>query len=275
MLQPLLPDTRSCTACPLHHQCHAPVPAEGPSLTSATDIKLMFVGESPGEGEDSSGRPFQGPAGQYLNQLLTNIGISRSDIVVSNLVKCRPADNDFGECIKTQANTICPSLWLNKEIALVNPEIIVALGAQAARYLLRDSNFSMEKDHGHPRYVTFHGWEGIIFPIFHPASGFHQSQYLRHTNSDFQQLGKLLSGAPLSSLLPHNQCPDPTYTMATTIQEAQDLLQQPYYALDTETIPTPTGQRLWSVQVSSSPGTATFIPANLIPNPESISRHLV
>jgi len=259
---PLLPDNRSCTACPLISQCAGPVPAEGPS-----NATLMFVGESPGEGEDRTGRPFQGPAGQFLNQLLSGIGVDRSAVVVSNLVKCRPVDNDFGECIKTGASTICPPLWLDKEISLVRPSIIVALGAQAARYLLSDPSFSMEKDHGHPQKAFINGFSYIVFPIFHPAAGFHQAQYLRHTIDDFKQLGRLLNGERLGNLLPHDQFPSPDYHLVETEDEAMDLLSRPYYALDTETIPTPEGQKLWSVQVSNQPGTAHFIPASLIVDP--------
>jgi len=251
-----------------------------------------MVGESPGEGEDQSGRPFQGAAGQFLNQLfewyLHQVGVKRDQVLITNLVKCRPPDNDFDIAREHHAHTICPSLWLEKEIELAFPEIIVALGATATRYLLADYRFSMDSDHGLPRLIDradlpvdaidAPGSQMIVFPIYHPAAGFHDTRNLRNTMSDFKSLANLISlldsgltqQQAIKEIIPQDQHKNQEqYQIVTTIEHALQLLSQPFYAIDTETIPTPEGQKLWSIQVSSQPGTAFFIPANLVPDPQT------
>lgn len=267
-------EVRACHQCGLRDLCHGPVGAEGPS-----QCRLAFVGESPGEGEDRSGRPFQGAAGKFLDQLfewyLEPVGIFRAQCLITNLVKCRPPDNDFDIARDHKAHLVCPPLWLDKEIQQANPQIVVALGAQAARYLMRDWQFSMDKDHGIPRLINGH----IVFPIYHPAAGFHDSRNLRHTMDDFKQLARLISTIDLGvcdlqqcidRIIPHDlYAGKELYQVATTTDQALSLLSQPFFAIDTETIPTAEGQKLWSIQVSSAPGTAWFIPAHLVPDPRT------
>ncbi len=134
---------------------------------------MAMVGESPGDGEDKSGRPFQGAAGQFLNQLfewyLHQVGIQREQVLITNLVKCQPPDNDFDVAREHKAHTICPSLWLDQELLMAEPEIVVALGAQAARYLLSDYKFSMESDHGFPRVMNTETSRGPFSSFNQPA----------------------------------------------------------------------------------------------------------
>jgi len=270
---PLYQQNRACTSCGLRSLCQGPVPAEGPP-----QVRIAMVGESPGDGEDKSGRPFQGPAGQFLNQLfewyLHQVGIHREQVLITNLVKCQPPDNDFDIAREHKAHTICPSLWLDQELNLANPQIVVALGAQAARYLLKDYRFSMDSDHGFPRIKG----DRIIFPIYHPASGFHDTRNLRNTMADFKSLAQLIElldcavppSEAVNLIIPQDPFTNKEqYHLVETTEHALQLLSQPYYAIDTETIPTPTGQKLWSIQVSSQPGTAYFIPAHLVPDPQT------
>jgi len=126
---PLYQANRTCTACPLIECCSAPVPAIGP-LNAA----VMLVGEAPGGGEDKTGIPFKGKAGQYLDYLLESIKLPRESVWITNTVKCRPANNR--DPLPFEVST-CANLWLDNEIKIVKPKIIVALGLFAARYLTK------------------------------------------------------------------------------------------------------------------------------------------
>src|SRR5213593_2187552 len=109
-----------CTKCELHKNRKKAVPGEGP-----IDAKIMFVGEGPGLNEDEQGRPFVGAAGKLLTELLGSIGLSRSNVFITNIVKCRPPNNRPPR--KTEIET-CVSLYLQPQIRIINPRVIVPLG---------------------------------------------------------------------------------------------------------------------------------------------------
>ena len=116
-----------CTRCALHKGRNNLVFADGdPSA------RLMFVGEGPGADEDAQGVPFVGRAGQLLNNMITAMGLKREEVYIANVVKCRPPGNRTPE--PDEANTCMPFLW--RQIEVVRPQVIVALGATAATYLL-------------------------------------------------------------------------------------------------------------------------------------------
>jgi len=116
-----------CTRCALHKGRHTIVFADG-----SPDARLMFVGEGPGADEDAQGLPFVGRAGQLLNNMIVAMGLQREQVYIANIVKCRPPQNRTPE--PEEANTCVQ--FLNQQIAVVRPEVIVALGATAATYLL-------------------------------------------------------------------------------------------------------------------------------------------
>jgi len=117
-----------CTRCPLAYAGrHKIVFADGDA-----NARLMFVGEGPGADEDASGLPFVGKAGQLLNNMIGAMGLKREEVYIANIVKCRPPGNRTPEPV--EANTC--SQFLLKQIDIVRPEVIVALGATAATYLL-------------------------------------------------------------------------------------------------------------------------------------------
>jgi uracil-DNA glycosylase len=121
-------DIGDCTRCPLAYAGrHKIVFADGPPTA-----RLMFVGEGPGADEDMQGIPFVGKAGQLLNNMIVAMGLARADVYIANIVKCRPPNNRVPEPI--EANTCSP--FLLRQIDVVQPEVIVALGATAAMYLL-------------------------------------------------------------------------------------------------------------------------------------------
>jgi uracil-DNA glycosylase len=120
-------DIGDCTRCALHKGRNKLVFADG-----SPDARLLFVGEGPGADEDARGLPFVGRAGQLLNNMIVAMGLKREEVYICNVVKCRPPGNRTPE--PDEANTCSPFLF--RQIDVVRPEVIVALGATAATYLL-------------------------------------------------------------------------------------------------------------------------------------------
>jgi uracil-DNA glycosylase family 4 len=120
-------DIGDCTRCALHAGRNKIVFADG-----SPNARLMFVGEGPGADEDAQGLPFVGKAGQLLNNMITAMGLKREEVYIANVVKCRPPGNRTPE--PEEANTCSPFLF--QQIDVVRPEVLVALGATAATYLL-------------------------------------------------------------------------------------------------------------------------------------------
>ncbi|WP_058185372.1 uracil-DNA glycosylase [Terracidiphilus gabretensis] len=126
-LQAIREDIGDCTRCALHKGRNKIVFADG-----SPDARLLFVGEGPGADEDAQGLPFVGKAGQLLNNMIGAMGLKREEVYICNVVKCRPPGNRTPEPV--EANTCSPFLF--RQIDVVRPEVIVALGATAATYLL-------------------------------------------------------------------------------------------------------------------------------------------
>lgn len=126
-LQVIREDMGECTRCGLHKGRNKIVFADG-----SPTARLMFVGEGPGADEDAQGLPFVGRAGQLLNNMIAAMGLQREEVYIANVVKCRPPGNRTPE--PDEANTCSPFLF--RQIDVVRPQVIVALGATAATYLL-------------------------------------------------------------------------------------------------------------------------------------------
>ena len=126
-LQVIREEIGDCTRCPLHKGRNKLVFADGDP-----NARLMFVGEGPGADEDAQGLPFVGRAGQLLNNMIAAMGLKREEVYIANVVKCRPPGNRTPE--PDEANTCAPFLF--RQIDVVRPQVLVALGATAATYLL-------------------------------------------------------------------------------------------------------------------------------------------
>jgi uracil-DNA glycosylase family 4 len=160
-----------CRACPLHQSRTHAVPGEGP-----LPARIMFIGEAPGAKEDESGRPFVGPAGRFLDQSLASHGFDRSHIYLTSCVKCRPPRNRTpheGEL------ATCQSHWLDHQVELLDPDIIVLLGGVATRQVLGETR-SLKDIQGETRtrdgrtyLLTYHPAAAMRFPA--PAAGFSQA----------------------------------------------------------------------------------------------------
>jgi DNA polymerase len=147
---------RGCTACGLHEQRTQTVFARGTGKS-----RLCFVGEGPGADEDAQGEPFVGKAGQLLDRMIVAMGFSRDDVYVCNIVKCRPPNNRKPE---PDEMTACRG-YLEEQLALVRPEVIVALGATAVQGLLGTTG-GITRLRGNWRLYK---GEIAVMPTFHPA----------------------------------------------------------------------------------------------------------
>ena len=158
-------EVRVCTRCPLHRGRTNAVPGEGNPLSD-----VLIVGEGPGAREDATGRPFVGPAGQLLVELLRSIGWSREDVFIANVVKCRPPGNRDPEEEEIHA---CGA-YLDRQEHALEPAVIVTLGRHSLRRYLPDARISAM--HGQLRRAGGR----FVFPMYHPAAALHQTS-LRET----------------------------------------------------------------------------------------------
>jgi len=179
-LTDLYKEIESCQACELAKNRTRVVPGEGPEK-----VDILFIGEAPGWHEDQQGRPFVGPAGQFLEELLASINLMRSQVYIANVIKCRPPSNRDPLPGEIQA---C-SKWLDQQIELLQPKIIVTLGRYSmARYF---PNQSISKIHGQARREN----NVILFPMYHPAAALHQGSLRKIIEADMLKIPANLSKA--------------------------------------------------------------------------------
>lgn len=155
------------------------MPGEGPARA-----ELMLVGEAPGAREDEEGRPFCGAAGDYLDNLLEQVGLDRDSIFITSVVKCRPSDNR--EPHRGEAET-CTELHLERQIELIAPRIVVLLGRVAARYVLGETG-RLSDVHGELRKQDDRGW----LLTYHPAAAMRFPEPGERIREDFRKAARLL-----------------------------------------------------------------------------------
>ena len=169
-----------CTKCPLHESRKKSVPGDGPA-----DAEIMFIGEGPGFHENEQGHPFVGASGKFLDQLLAQAGVTRADVFIANVVKCRPPDNRDPS---TDELAAC-NTYLEEQINTINPSIIVTLGRISMGKFF--SNVKISAVHGQMQKVG----ERYVIPMFHPAAALHQSALKPAILEDFAKLPALLNEA--------------------------------------------------------------------------------
>jgi DNA polymerase len=178
-----------CRKCPLWENTHHAVPGEGD-----TGAGLMLIGEAPGKQEDLTGRPFVGRAGKLLESLLTGIGLTRDDVFIANIVKHRPPGNRDPRDEEILACTP----YLEEQIRIIRPKVIVMLGRHSSRYIL--SFLPVEFD----RITEIRGtiYPGLLFghpvrliPTLHPAAALYNPAYRVALEEDFRVIGRELAGA--------------------------------------------------------------------------------
>jgi uracil-DNA glycosylase family 4 len=169
-LEKIAEEVKQCCKCDLGSTRTNAVPGEG-----NPNARIMFVGEGPGADEDAQGRPFVGRAGQLLDKIITACGLKRSDVYIGNILKCRPPDNR-----DPRADEIISCLpFLQRQIEIINPEIIVALGAHAARTLLNTT-----KSIGQLRGQFLEYYAGINRPPIKLMATYHPAYLLRNYSQE-------------------------------------------------------------------------------------------
>ncbi len=167
-----------CQACPLAAGRLNVVPGEGPA-----NSEIMFIGEGPGFHEDRQGKPFVGPAGNFLDELLGYAGLKRSEVFITNVVKCRPPENRDPQPEELAA---CQR-YLDAQIAAINPRIIVTLGRFSMARFIKDGKIS--RIHGYPHKVD----SRIVVTMYHPAAALHQPALKDALIQDFSRLRDLMN----------------------------------------------------------------------------------
>ncbi len=169
-----------CENCQLHFSRKNAVPGEG-----AATAEIMFIGEGPGFHENEQGRPFVGPAGKFLDELLENAGYQRSQVFIANVVKCRPPGNrdplpeELAAC----------GVYLNRQIETIDPRVIVTLGRISMGKFLPYARIS--EVHGKPFWVN----ERLIVAMYHPAAALHQPSLKSTIIDDFHRLREIIETA--------------------------------------------------------------------------------
>ena len=197
-----------CTSCALAEGRTQVVFGSG----SAT-AELMFVGEAPGFHEDKQGVPFVGAAGKLLGKLLEGIGMTREDVFVANVLKCRPPGNR--DPLPDEIASCEPHLF--KQIELIQPKLIATLGNFATKLLSGKPN-GITQVHGREQRVTLGGQSVVLYPIFHPAAALYTPRMLEVLEADFHRIPELLG---------REVAPPPAVTPPAPEREPAPTLEQP------------------------------------------------
>jgi uracil-DNA glycosylase len=188
-----------CTNCTLHTSRKKSVPGDGPA-----NAEIMFIGEGPGFHENEQGHPFVGASGKFLDQLLAQADLTRAEVFIANVVKCRPPSNrdplpeELAACDE----------YLEAQIQAIDPSIIVTLGRFSMGKFISDVKISAV--HGQMRKVG----ERFVIPMFHPAAALHQPQLKPSILGDFSKLPEQLNearvalGKPIIERKPIQEIPD-------------------------------------------------------------------
>ncbi len=173
-----------CAKCPLSGTRRNAVPGEGNAKA-----EIMLIGEAPGRSEDLQGRPFVGSAGKFLETLLGEIGLSRIDVFICNILKCRPPKNRPPKPLEVQ--TCTP--YLDRQIKTVKPKLIATLGSHSTDYIFLKFGLlftSITEVHGKFFEAVVYGRRVKVFPSYHPAAALYNPQYKKQIIEDFKKLNQ-------------------------------------------------------------------------------------
>ncbi len=166
-------EINNCKRCRLHEGRTNTVPGVGSSKAS-----IVFIGEAPGKNEDEKGEPFVGRAGELLNSLLSSVGLSRDDIFITNVVKCRPPNNRNPR--QDEIKTCYP--FLQRQLNLIRPKVICTLGNHATGAILGKTGISEL----HGKHHEIDGQK--VVPLYHPAAGLYNPNLVEEMKKDMEQL---------------------------------------------------------------------------------------
>ena len=175
-------ETSTCTRCALANGRTQVVFGSG-----SPDADLMFVGEAPGFHEDQQGVPFVGQAGKLLDKLLSGIGLTRADVFVANVLKCRPPGNRDPQ--PEEIASCEPHLF--RQIELIQPTLVATLGNFATK-LLSGKPAGITRVHGYEQEVTLGARTVLLYPLYHPAAALYTPSMLKVLEEDFARIPALL-----------------------------------------------------------------------------------
>ncbi|HYH53251.1 MAG TPA: uracil-DNA glycosylase [Solirubrobacterales bacterium] len=178
----LFKEVQGCTRCPLYETRTKAVFGSGNA-----DADLMFVGEAPGAEEDRQGLPFVGRAGQLLNQMLEEIGLSREEVFIANVLKNRPPGNRDPQPLEIEA---CKP-YLFEQVRLIEPRVLCTLGNFSTK-LLSGSPTGITRVRGTPQVHEFGGRTVFLLPLFHPAAALRTPAVKEQLRADFATIPELL-----------------------------------------------------------------------------------
>jgi len=150
------------------------------------DAEIVLIGEAPGKNEDEQGLPFVGAAGKFLNSMLEESGIKRSDVYITNIVKYRPPNNR--DPLPDEKKAFWP--YLVRQLDAIQPEIVVTLGRHSMEYFLPDRKISVV--HGQPKRIPFGDYKLVVVPLYHPAAALYNGGMRATLMDDFKKLLKII-----------------------------------------------------------------------------------
>ena len=150
------------------------------------DADIVFIGEAPGKQEDERGLPFVGAAGKFLNEMLTQAGMTRSDVYITNIVKYRPPNNRDPE--PEEKRQFWP--YLLRQLEIIEPKAVVTLGRHSGAAFIPDLHIS--RDHGRARWVKYHEATFLVIPLYHPAAALYNGGLRQTLIDDFCRVPELI-----------------------------------------------------------------------------------
>ena len=171
-------EVKVCPLCELSRSRTNAVPGEGDP-----NARVMLICEAPGWHEDQQGKPFVGASGKFLSELLTKAGLSREEVFITNVVKCRPPGNR--DPLPDEIEACAP--YLERQIEVIDPDVIVTLGRFSMAKFFPGERIS--KIHGEPKTVGHR----LVVPMYHPAAALHQGALRATIQEDFDKLPRFLA----------------------------------------------------------------------------------
>ncbi len=183
LMEGIAAEVAVCRRCRLWRKRKHAVPGNGD-----VDTEIMLIGEAPGRHEDVKGLPFVGAAGNLLDALLNRIGLSRKDVYVTNIVKCRPPSNRDP---RPDEIATCTALYLNRQVQVIRPTFLVMLGRHSSAHILSKVGIEVKgitRVHGKVYEISPFGFPAFAVPMFHPAAALYKVKYKSMLESDFEVL---------------------------------------------------------------------------------------
>lgn len=150
------------------------------------DADIVFIGEAPGKNEDEQGLPFVGAAGKFLNEMLAQAGMDRSDVYITNIVKYRPPNNR--DPLPEEKKAFWP--YLLKQLQVIEPKVVITLGRHSMEYFL--PGMFISKIHGEPKRVQFGDKKLVVVPLYHPAAALYNGSLRQTLIDDFLLVPKII-----------------------------------------------------------------------------------